>query len=258
MAAIYNISASYIGEAMENQNFLIYHTECNGDGYLVQSGSTTIFSSASLASGIQLTLDEGIQTLYLVPLAPECPLGCGYNYSIDLSGFVAVSPTPSVTPTVTPTRTFLPVSVIPSQVATVTPTLTPSPTTIVPWAGPFGLHTISRNGEQLRCVWSADDYSSWQRNIYAYNLASYLTKGTPPGQSTSETSPITATLDMDFYVYNNARTTIKADVERLFGQSPVVYYFADVNSTTLVADNVSVLNFGGGKDNFYYIDKDDI
>ena len=62
---------------------------------------------------------------------------------------------------------------------------------------------------------------------------------------------------MDFYVYNNARTTVKANVERIYG-TPIVYYFADVNSTTLVVDDVSVLEFGGGKENFYYIDKDDI
>lgn len=238
---------------MEDQNFLIYHTECNGEGYLVSSGSTSVFSSASLSNGLQLTLDEGVQTLYLVPLAPDCPLGCGYNYTLDLSGFVPVSPTP--TPTRTPAAS---IAASPANTPTITPTRTPSATTVIPWAGPFGYHSVSRNGEQLRCVWSSNDYSSYQRATYAYNLASYLTMGTPPGSSLSETSPTTAALDMDFYVYNNSKTQVKADVERIYTGTPVVYWFSNTTETTVVVDDVSVLNFTGGIDNFYYIDKDDI
>lgn len=246
----YYISASYIGEAMEGQNFLIYHTECGNDDYLVNVGGTNIITSASLAEGIAIELDQSIQTLYLLPLAEECPLGCVYDYSLDLSEYVAPSPTPS--PSSTP-----PATVTPSPSVGVSPT--PSASQVIPWGGPFGYHSINRNGEQLRVVWSANDYSTYERNIFAYNLASYLTNGNPPVSSTSETSPNTATLPMDFYVYNNARTSVRADVERLSAPaSPVVYYFSNATQTTVVVDDVSVLNFTAGSDNYYYIDKDDI
>lgn len=242
----YHISASYIGAALENQNFFIYHTDCTDENNLVAIGGQVLIPSASLATGLTVVVDETVEKLYLVPLSEECPLGCGYDYYITLSDYVPPTPTPTNTLTPSP-------STIPDP--TPTPSITPSPSTPAspPPSGMYGIHSISRNGEQLRVVWSADDYFSYQRAIYAYNLASFLTNGNPPGQSISESSPITASLPMDFYVYKSDQVTIAADVVRLPGAH--IYYFSDSNQTTLVVNTVSVGTFSSGKQNYYYLDK---
>lgn len=126
------ISASYIGTALENKNFLIFHTECNNPSFLVEVGGSTVISSASLASGLTLTLDDSISTLYLFPISSDCPLGCGYNYVLNLS--LPPSATPSTTPAATPPPTPSPSPQVappdPSPDPSPSPDPTPDPTPI--------------------------------------------------------------------------------------------------------------------------------
>lgn len=238
----YYISASYIGTALEGSNFFLYHTECGVFENLIDiSGSYTI-SSSSLASGITFTISDSIEKVFLLPLSEDCPLGCGYNYTLTLDQYVAPSPTPSVTPTFTPTATVTPT-------ITPTPTVTPSVSAGIPFVGPYGRVSMSRNGAQLRFVWTNSDYSTYQRIIYAQNFAAWLA-GTSVNISNSETSPITATIIKDFDVYNNSRTVLAARAIR--DASPAVYYFDDGTQTVLVANNVTAAVFTSGTDTYYY------
>lgn len=126
---IRNISASYIGAGLQDANFIIFHTQCGNPDTIVQvSGSDTV-SSSSLAAGLSLSLDESINTLYLVPISSDCPLGCNYDYSLTLSA--PPSPTPSNTPSNTPTPsvTSSP-GVSPAATPDSTPANTPNPTPI--------------------------------------------------------------------------------------------------------------------------------
>ena len=80
----YYISASYIGEGLSGTNFLLFHTECNNPTYQITYNVDIVITSSSLADGLALTLDDSITTLHLYPVSEDCPLGCGYNYSINL------------------------------------------------------------------------------------------------------------------------------------------------------------------------------
>ena len=125
----YFISASHIGAGLEDSNFLLFHTECNNpDNQITYSGSN-IIPSSSLAEGLTLTLDSSITTLHLYPISEGCPLGCGYNYSINLG--IPPSPTPSlsVTPSTTPSITATPgISSTPSPSVVIEETPPPSVT----------------------------------------------------------------------------------------------------------------------------------
>lgn len=238
----YYISASYIGTALEGTEFFLYHTECGVFKNLIDIEGSYIIPSSSLANGISFTISDSIEKVYLLPLSLDCPLGCGYNYTITLDQYVGPSPTPTVTPTSTPAA---------SVAATPTPTvtLTPSVSAGIPFVGPYGLVTMSRNGAQLRFVWSSSDYSTYQRIIYAQQLAQFLA-GTSVGISYSETSTTTGVIVKDFDVYNNSKTLLLARAIR--DASPTVYYFDDGTQTTLVANNVSASPFISGYGNFYY------
>ena len=148
------ISASYIGTGLQGGTFNIYHTECGIGSNLIQySGSTTITSS-SLAEGLVLTLDESITALYLTPAFPislECPLGCGYEYVLNLIIPTPHPSTPEPTPEPstpepstpepsTPEPTAPPIPTpepsTPEPSATPTPEPTPEPSTPVPTPEP--------------------------------------------------------------------------------------------------------------------------
>jgi hypothetical protein len=238
----YYISASYIGTALEGAEFYLYHTECDVFDNLIDIEGSYIITSSSLATGITFTISDSIEKVYLLPLSPDCPLGCGYNYTITLDQYVGPSPTPTITPTATPAA---------SVAATPTPTVTPTPSVSggIPFVGPYGSVSMSRNGAQLRFVWSSSDYSTYQRVIYAQQLSTFLA-GTYVGQSLSETSPTTGVINKDFDVYNNAKTLLLARAIR--SASPTVYYFDDGSQMTLVANNVDVLPFTSAYGNFYY------
>lgn len=95
------ISASYIGAGLEDANFIIYHTKCGVVDNIVQVAGSNTVSSASLADGVTITVDESITSIYLLPISTDCPLGCNYDYVATLAP--PPSPTPSITPTTTPT-----------------------------------------------------------------------------------------------------------------------------------------------------------
>lgn len=234
----YYISASYIGTALEDSNFLLYHTECDNNDYLIST-----ISSSSLSTGISFVVSDSIEKVYLVPLSSECPLGCGYNYSITLDQFVALSPTPTVTPSSTPASTLTP---------TPTRTVTPTPTSSVFIDyRTFGLHTVSKNGSsQVRFVWSVSDYGSqYQRIIFAQQLASWLCSPNNINLTTNISSPNYQTITKDFKIYNNAKTTLMTTVVR--SGSPTVYFFDDGTQSVVVADGVSS-GLISSKDTFQY------
>ena len=124
------ISASYIGTGLQDGAFNIYHTECGKyDNLISYSGSFDIPSS-SLAQGIVLNLDDSITTLYLTPAITsslDCPLGCGYEYVLNLT-----QPTPEPTTPQPTTPTPTPEPTTPSPIVIATPEPTPEPTTPEP------------------------------------------------------------------------------------------------------------------------------
>lgn len=124
------ISASYIGTGLQDGAFNIYHTECGKyDNLISYSGSFDIPSS-SLAQGIVLNLDDSITTLYLTPAITsslDCPLGCGYEYVLNLT-----QPTPEPTTPQPTTPTPTPEPTTPSPIIIATPEPTPEPTTPEP------------------------------------------------------------------------------------------------------------------------------
>ena len=238
----YYISASYIGTALEGTEFFLYHTECDVFENLIEVNGSYSIPSSSLSTGITFTISDSIEKVYLLPLSADCPLGCGYNYTLILDQYVGPSPTPSITPTITPTATVTPT-------VTRTPTATPPASVGIPFVGPYGLVDMSRNGAQLRFVWSASEYSTYQRILYAQELATWLA-GTYVGSSLSETSLTTATIVKDFDIYNNAQTVLMSRAIR--DASPQVYYFDNGTQCTLVANNVTAVPFTFSKDSFYF------
>lgn len=129
----YYISASYIGAGLQGAVFNLFHTQCGLASNLIEYSGSNLISSSSLAQGLELQLDENITTLFLSPISSDCPLGCGYNYILNLSAPPVPTPTPTVTPTPipdTPTPTPIPDTPTPTPDPTPTPTLTPTPTPI--------------------------------------------------------------------------------------------------------------------------------
>lgn len=122
----YYISASYIGEGLNNTQFYLYHTQCGVSSSLIEYSGSNLITSSSLLEGLVLQLDDSITSLHLQPISQDCPLGCGYEYSINLSQPATPTPTPTNTPTPTPTGTATPPTDTPA------PTDTPEPPTPTP------------------------------------------------------------------------------------------------------------------------------
>jgi hypothetical protein len=127
----YYISASYIGQGLQDSNFFLFHTVCGVAANLIEYSGSTVISSASLSDGLVLELDNSISQLFLFPLSQDCPLGCGYDYSLTLTVPVTPTPTPLPTSTPSPTNTPAPTGVptdTPTPTDTPVPTNTPQPT----------------------------------------------------------------------------------------------------------------------------------
>lgn len=183
MATItYYISASYIGGGLQDTSFLLFHTECGkAANVITYSGSQTI-TSQSLAQGLALTLDESITTLYLSPISADCPLGCGYQYSINLALPATATPTP--TPTGTPVPTGTP-----------TPTDTPEPTpgpTLEPTIEPTTAPTLAP-GEPTLAPTIAPTLAPTAEPTIAPTVAPTIAPTTPPTLTPTPTARPTST-----------------------------------------------------------------
>ena len=233
MATIeYNVSASYIGSALGDSSYVIYAGECGVPANIVQTAT-----KAELLSGITVSVDSSIQSIFLVPvldnpLTSDCILGCANTWSeLVLSEYV-VSPTPTVTPTST---------LNPSATPSVTPTRTVTPSTSVPdgyttFDLPQILSKISVDQLQVEI-----NGPVWLRPSVAAAIASYAANGTNVPQSSDQNGNNNVALDRNFRIYTEGESlivTVSSDFDSR------VFWYNDPdpveNKSYVIFDNITL------------------
>jgi len=226
----YDISASYVGDGFESTSvFQFFYDNCGNPEYIVEqvSGGNT-FTKTQIETGVTLVIPDSAQTLYLLPISQECPLGCAYIYSSSLSGYVAPTPTPTPSSTTTPTPTATP---------DVCPTPTPSN------SGPalpntYGTHTFTHDNTDITITWpTATPY--YTKYNYAQSLANYLTNSTV-SVSTNPTTPNEVDLDFSFKVYEEDLATELYNVNEQLNSKVWFYGNAGTNTLYLKVTNLSI------------------
>ena len=232
MATIeYNISASYIGEALGASSYIIYAGECG-----VSTNIVATATSSSLSQGITISLDSNVEKIYLVPvlddpLSSDCLLGCGNSWSeLTLSGFVP-SPTPTVTPSPTPSAQ---VTASPTPTPSITPSTSPPPE-FTTFDVDQIVSKISTDRLQV-AIYAAD----WIRNSKAAAIASYAANGgyVPMSDSTGNNN---VALTRNFTIYTEGETSIVT--VNTSGTARVYWYDdPDPNEDTsyVIFDNISL------------------
>lgn len=238
----YNISASYVGAGYESTaTFQFYYDNCGDVDNLVEStlGSNT-FSATDLTQGVELSIPEQAEFLYLLPLSQECPLGCDYIYKHTLSNYTPVTPTPTPTPTVTSTPGVTP-----------SPTPTPTPTTSgPPLPKTYGNVTISITGgyANMKVEW-ANSIPVYTRSQYASSLANYLAN-TTVSATTNISTPNEVNLAFSFDVYDTDLTTEAYDVNDLIN-SKVWWYGGTYGDSGQEKTQVNITNVSIGDSQGY-------